>query len=136
MAKDTTESRPGHEVHPNSLANLRTPVQKGDPPRNPKGHNQYTYREDTEKRFAKMCEERIDAVLKALFDEAETNSAKNSPDRKLVLERALPAVKQVELDLPGADVPGLIDALATRAAKRRTGGGDSEPDGSAEDGGA
>lgn len=70
-------------------------MQKGETGRNPKGNNQYTYREDTEKEFAALCKKRIRKVLSQLFDEAEAGS---QPDRKLVLERAMPAVKEFAID--------------------------------------
>jgi len=99
--------------------------QPGEPSRNPKGHNQYTYREDSEKEFAKQVAKRIAKTIERMFDRADADS---TADAVAILARALPAVVKHELDIPGSDVGGLVDGLTAFFAKRRDGEGDGEPD--------
>lgn len=127
---DTTKSNPGKGVHPNSLANLK-PVQPGEI-RNREGKNQFSYREDTEKQFADRAKKRMGKVLDRLFDAAEDE--KGAAELRMILERAFPAVAKVDVELPGADIAGLVDGLAALAARRRASRDDREPDETPEDG--
>ena len=89
--------------------------------RNPLGHNQYTYRDDAKKAFAELAKSNADDFLEKVFDLAKDGE---SWAAKLVWEEILPAVKSVELLIPGADPLGLADGLAALAAKRRANGHD------------
>ncbi len=114
--KDQIVPGPGKGNHPNSRANL-IEYKKGNNA-NPLGHNQYTYKENTEKYFEAQCAKRIEKVLKAAFDRAEDGSA---ADAKLILERAMPAVSKHEVQatiepdspqyLPSAEKQAELEAL-------------------------
>ena len=89
--------------------------------RNPKGVNQYTYREDAERDLAEWCKVYGSDLIEKLCDEAK---AGNDKMMKLALERILPAVTKHEVAVPGADPAGLAAFMLERTAPRRANGHD------------
>ena len=103
------------------IANLK-PAAPGEV-RNPKGVNQFSYRQDAEKHLAEWCEKYGQDLIDKLCDDARDG---NRHMMKLALERILPAVKEVDLRVPGADPASLASGLAGLAAGRRTNGHDRD----------
>ena len=104
-------------------ANLLPPVRPGDPGRNPKGINQYTYRQDAEKHLSAWCVKYGEDLIDKLLDEAKGG---DTTMMKLALERILPAVKEVDLRIPGSDPAELVDGVAAFFNRRRTNGADRD----------
>ena len=102
-----SESNAGH-------ANL-IPAAPGEV-RNPKGINQYTYRDDAKREFAKLAKENADAFLDKVFELAKSGE---SWAAKLVWEEILPAVKALDVRFsdgaPAAKVPATDERLSAVA---------------------
>ncbi len=99
------------------------PIQPGEV-RNPKGINQYTYRADAEKDLAEWCKKYGHELIERLLEDARKGKSKMM---ELALARILPAVKEVDLRIPGADPAELEDAIDAFLAKRGASGADAEP---------
>lgn len=103
-----------------SGSNPPNPIQPGEV-RNPKGVNQYTYREDAERDLAEWCKIYGSDLIEKLCDEAKRG---NDKMMKLALDRILPAVTKHEVAVPGADPAGLAAFMASLTPDRRANGHD------------
>jgi hypothetical protein len=103
------------------------PVRKGDPPLNPTGINQYTYRRDAEKHLDEWCKQYGQELIEKVCNAAKAGKPWAA---KLMLDRVLPVTTKIELP-PGEPksqrfVP-TEDEQASLAEKFRGNGHD--PDG-------
>jgi hypothetical protein len=96
-------------------ANLRP--NPGGEVRNPKGHNQYTYRKDAEATFDRILRSVADRGKMTVAEAILSDVAAMSQERDKwaidkVLERILPAVQKHEVELPGVESDALDSAIA------------------------
>jgi hypothetical protein len=103
----------------NSIANLKPwkPGQSG----NPSGTNQWTYRAEVEQLFSEALSvtgedgrTRAQAIVERLLEDA---MAGKPCAMKLALDRILPVVKSVEVEVPGSD-PAEFSAALDRFCTR------------------
>lgn len=114
---DSDKSKPayGPGRDPRSLANLK-PAKPGDI-RNPKGVNQYSYKEDGERDFAELAKKRFRRMMERMFERAEEDS---TADAREILARIVPIEKRLDLNI-GSDALGLLDRLDAYFAERGEG---------------
>ena len=114
-------------------------IQKGEI-RNPKGHNQWTYRSEAEKQLSELLKQPTEtgrslseAVIAGLLEDARN---RKPYAMKLLLERILPAVQRHEVE--SVEAVGLDDLLAAldRGAPEKRGNGSGRPHGSGTGNGA
>lgn len=100
----------GVDVMAGGIYNL-TPTKPGQV-LNPKGINQYTYRDDAKETFSKLCKDHADDFLKGVFDLAKDGEAWAA---KMVWEEIMPAIKKVDLNLnDGRSDPVLVPSTDER----------------------
>lgn len=79
--------------------------------RNPKGHNQYTYRDDAKKQFAKLCKENADEFLDHVFSLAKEGEPWAA---KMVWEEIMPAVKSFNVNVNDERDPVVVPTTDER----------------------
>lgn len=82
--------------------------------RNPKGNNQWTYRQRAEESLERWCREHGDEVIERVVKDAIRGKGYAMT---LLLARVLPVKQEVELSVEKADVTGLLVALEDYARK-------------------
>lgn len=102
--------------------------------RNPKGHNQYTYRREAEAAFDKLLRSwaadgskrtRAEAIIEKAMELAEAGKP-YALDQ--ILKRILPAVEKHEHSIAGVSDESLFDRLAALRRAKRANGHALEPD--------
>lgn len=97
-------------MHPNSLANLNPPVKPGEV-LNPKGKNQYSYRDDSVSDFSEECKARGKDFITGIWDKALEGVPWAA---KFVWEEIMPTVKTVDLNVKEERDPVQVPATEER----------------------
>ena len=100
-----SEANPGHP-------NLRAPFRAGEN-HNPKGVNQFTYRDEAKKHFAKLCKENADGFLEEVFRLAREGE---SWAAKMVWDEIMPAIKTVDLNVNDGREPVVVPVTDERVS--------------------
>ena len=98
-------------MNPNGNPQNLKPVKAGDPPLNPTGINQYTYRAEAEKHLAEWCRAHGQELIDRLCDDARDGKTKMM---ELVLARVLPVVKEISLSVNDEREPVVVPSTNDR----------------------